>query len=98
MLFELHPKKRRLIMNEQIIEIGRRLAALRDDLGYTPEDMAKALEVSVEEYTAFEKGEKDFSFSFLYNAAEFLKVDVLDIMSGNSPTLSLCSVVRKGEG
>lgn len=85
-------------MNEQIIEIGRRLAGLREDCGYSVSELARALEISEDEYIAYENGQKDFSFSFLYNAAEFLKVDVLDIMRGDSPTLSICSVVRKGEG
>ncbi len=85
-------------MTEQLLEIGTRLAALRDACDVTAEDMARTLEVTPEEYAAFERGERDFSFSFLYNAAEALGVDVLDIMSGESPKLSGCSVVKAGKG
>lgn len=85
-------------MTEQLIDIGRRLAALRDIIDMTPEQMSEMMEVSAEEYLSYERGEKDFSFSFLYNASKILGVDVLDIMSGESPKLSVCSVVKKGQG
>ena len=85
-------------MNKQLQEIGMRLAALRDICEVPVEDMASKLGVTVDEYTAYESGELDFSFSFLYNAAQILGVDVLDLMSGESPTLSVCTVVKKGCG
>ncbi len=85
-------------MTEQLLEIGQRLAVLRDIRELSYADIAKIMGISEEEYISYEKGEKDFSFSFLYNAASILGVDVLDIMSGESPKLSICSVVRKGGG
>ncbi|MDL2273107.1 XRE family transcriptional regulator [Oscillospiraceae bacterium OttesenSCG-928-G22] len=85
-------------MTEQLREIGRRLAALRDILELSAAEMANRLEMTEEEYLAYERGERDFSFSFLYNAAGVLGVDVLDLMSGESPKLSVCTVVRGGGG
>ena len=85
-------------MTEQLKEIGQRLMALRDVCELTPEQAAEKLEISVEEYLAYERGELDFSFSFLYNAAGLFGVDVLDILSGESPKLSMCSVVKAGKG
>ena len=85
-------------MTEQLIEIGRRLAALRDIMELSRETMAARMHLTPAEYGAYEGGEKDFSFSFLYNAADILGVDVLDIMSGESPKLSRIAVVRKGQG
>ncbi|MCL2030086.1 MAG: XRE family transcriptional regulator [Oscillospiraceae bacterium] len=85
-------------MTEQLREMGRRLAGLRQIMDYTPASFAKAADVTVEELTAYENGEKDFSFSFLYNAAELLGVDVVDLLSGQSPRLSTCCLVRRGEG
>jgi transcriptional regulator with XRE-family HTH domain len=85
-------------MTEQLVEIGRRLSALRDIMGVSREEMAEVLGISLTEYLAYEKGEAEFSFSFLYNAAKHLGVDIVDIISGGSPNLSTCSVVRKGEG
>jgi transcriptional regulator with XRE-family HTH domain len=43
--------------------------------------MAAKCEVSLEDYISYESGSKDFSFSFLYNAANALGVDVVDLMS-----------------
>lgn len=85
-------------MTEQIKEIGLRLATLREVCDMTPATMAERLGVPLEKYIAYEKGERDFSFSFLYNCAEILGVDILDLMSGESPRLSTCALVRKGQG
>ncbi len=85
-------------MTEQIREIGQRLAALREAEGFSIEQAAETIGVAVEDYRSYENGERDFSFSFLYNAANAFKVDVLDIMSGESPKLSTCTVVRNGGG
>ena len=85
-------------MTEQLIDIGRRLAALREIMEIPRETMAAKLQVSVAEYAAYESGEMDFSFSFLYNAADILGVDVLDLMSGESPKLARCAVARAGRG
>ena len=85
-------------MNEQIKDIGMRLRTLREDMEISAEDMAAKLEVDLETYESYENGDKDFSFSVIYNAADILGVDVLDLISGNAPTLSMCSMVKKGQG
>jgi len=85
-------------MTDQLKEIGIRLKALREIMDLTEEQMAKECQVDLQDYIAHEQGEKDFSFSFLYNAASVLGVDVIDIMSGDSPKLSTCSLVRKDQG
>lgn len=85
-------------MNEQIKDIGLRLRALREDMEITTEEMAAKLEVDHDSYLAYESGEMDFSFSLIYNAADILGVDVLDLISGSAPTLSMCCMVKKGKG
>lgn len=85
-------------MTEQLKEIGQRLMALRDISEMTTAEVAEKLGISEEEYVANEKGEADFSFSFLYNCAELFGVDVVDILSGESATLSMCAYVKKGQG
>jgi transcriptional regulator with XRE-family HTH domain len=85
-------------MTDQLREIGGRLGALRDIEGISKEALASQCDVSTEELGAYERGERDFSFSFLYNAARALGVDVVDLMSGESPRLSSCCVTRAGEG
>ena len=85
-------------MTEQLSEIGGRLGALRDIMDIPAEKMAADMKLSVDEYIAYERGERDFSFSFLQNAATIFGVDIVDIISGESPKLTKCAVVRKGEG
>ena len=85
-------------MTEQLIDIGQRLADLRQIQGYTAEDFARRMEITTEDLAAYEKGENDFSFSFLYNSAGVLGVDIMDLMSGDSPRLSTCCLVRGGGG
>ncbi|UWG95697.1 cupin domain-containing protein [Dehalobacter sp. DCM] len=85
-------------MTDQLKDMGARLTMLRDSTGFTPEKIASELEISVSDYLQYEAGEKDFSFSFLYNVAGILGVDVLDIISGETPRLSTCCVVRAGGG
>ncbi len=85
-------------MTEQLKEIGQRIAALREIMDMSAADLAAACEVSFDELCAYENGEKDFSFSFLYNAANVLGVDVVDLMSGDSPKLSSACMVKKGQG
>jgi quercetin dioxygenase-like cupin family protein len=85
-------------MTEQLMEIGARLKALREIMDYTPQLLAEKMEMQESEYLKYEKGEMDFSFSFLYTAANILGVDVLDLMSGESPKLARMTVVRDGQG
>lgn len=85
-------------MNDQLIEIGKRIAEIRNIKGISVEELASQLKMKVEEYSSYENGENDFSFSFLYNVAEILEVDVSNLMSGHSPKLSSCSIVRSGKG
>jgi transcriptional regulator with XRE-family HTH domain len=85
-------------MTDQLREIGGRLAALRDIEGISKEVLASKCSLTTTQLEEYERGERDFSFSFLYNAAGALGVDVVDLMSGESPKLSGCCLTRAGEG
>jgi len=61
-------------------------------------EMAEKLNITVEDYLSYEKGERDFQISFLCEAAEILDIDVHELMSGESPKLSVCTYVKKGQG
>ncbi len=85
-------------MTEQLKEIGARLKGLRMAVEVGEADFCAQTGVTAEELAAYEQGNRDFSFSFLYNAARVLGVDVMDLMSGDSPRLSSCSLVKSGKG
>ena len=79
-------------------EVVTRIRTLREDLGISTEHMAGATGRTVEQYEAQEAGSEDLSFTFLYKAARRLGVDVIELLTGESPHLTHYSIVRKGEG
>ena len=64
-------------------------------LELTAEEMAKITDLTVEEYIKAEHGETDFSFTFLYKCAKAFGVDITELLTGETPKLSLYSIVRK---
>lgn len=87
-----------MTMEPRIAEIAERIAALRDLCGYTYEDMAAAVDMTADEYAEHESGNKDFSFTFLYKCAEKFGVDIIELLTGEKPHLSECTIVRGGKG
>ncbi len=85
-------------MDENLKEVAGRIRSLREDLDITMQEMAEATGRSVAEYAAQESGEQDLSFSFLYKCAERLGVDVIEILTGESPHLKGYSLTRANEG
>ena len=53
-------------MDQQVQLIAARLRWARENLEIAPAVMAEANGMSVEEYLRLERGEEDFSFSFLF--------------------------------
>ena len=85
-------------MEDRIIEIAERIKGLREDLGISVGEMAGLVEMTEEEYISCESGKQDFSFTFLYKVAARLGVDISEIITGSSPTLSVYTHIRKGKG
>ncbi len=85
-------------MDDRIKLIAQRIKDLREIMDLSAAEMAKATGVSEAEYLEYEKGAQDFSFSFLYSVAGRLDVDIVDLMTGEGPRLSVCSFVKKGTG
>lgn len=84
--------------NMKINEIAERIKALREILDITPEEMAEVTKLPIEEYLAYENGERDFSFNFLYNCSVRFGVDLTEIITGENPRLNLYSLTRAGKG
>lgn len=85
-------------MKYDISEVSARLKATRESLDFTVEDMAKAAKIDPSEYIAYENGEKDLSLSVLNECAEALGIEMIELLTGVTPTLQTYSLVRKGEG
>ena len=82
----------------KIREVAERIRATRESVGLSPEEMAEKIGVSVFEYSAYEGGAKDFSFSFIYKFANACGVEITDLMEGESPRIRSYDITRKGEG
>lgn len=85
-------------MEKKIMMIAQRIRTMREIMGISLIEMAKAAGLSKEDYLEYEEGRHDFTFSFLYSVANKLGVDIVDLMTGETPKLSICSFVKKGEG
>ena len=85
-------------MEDWIIEIAERMRGLRLDLGISASEMAKLVEMPEEEYLNCEAGKQDFSFTFLYKVAARLGLDISELITGSSPTLSVYTHVKKNRG
>ena len=86
------------MIENELKEVGARIKALREISGMSEEEAAEKTEVSLKEYKLLEAGKKDFSFTFVFKAANTFGVEMKDILSGSSPILSLYTVVRGGKG
>ena len=85
-------------MDYSLKEVAGRIKDLREAKGFSQEELAKLTGVSAEDYKTLEKGETDFSFTFIYKCAKACKVEVVDILEGTSTTLTSFEIMRKGEG
>jgi len=85
-------------MDTNTQEVARRIKALREDTGLTIQEMAEATGRDADEYEAQESGESDLSFTFLSKCADYLGVDVIELLTGENPHLAGYSVVRADEG
>lgn len=79
-------------------DVANRIRSLREDNDFTVEEMAKATGRSVKDYVARESGDMDLTFTFVYKCAIKLGVDVVELLTGESPRLRHYEIVRAGEG
>lgn len=79
-------------------DVANRIRSLREDNEFSIEEMAEATGRSAEEYAARESGDMDLTFTFVYKCAKKFGVDVVELLTGESPRLSHYEIVRSGEG
>ena len=87
-----------LNMKEKIDAIAERLRSLREIEDISVEEMAEVTGKTPDECRLYENGEKEFSFSFLFTAANKLNVDITDLITGESTRLHTFSKVKYGKG
>ena len=79
-------------------EIGMRIAELRDICGYTQEEMAESLGISVALYKSYEESGEDIPIGVIFRIANICGVDFTEIITGAGGKLDTYQVVRSGEG
>ena len=75
-----------------------RLKSTREYLDVSAEEMAVKTKTSLADYLTLESGEKEFTLSFLHDAAAALGIEMFELLTGNSPTLTKYSLVKSGKG
>lgn len=85
-------------MTEQIKHIAARIKELRELSGLSSETLSHIMGVSKSQYTQFESGETDIPISFLFKVAQYFKIEMSALLSGENPKLHVFSIVRKGHG
>lgn len=85
-------------MDYSIAEIAKRVKDLREIVGLSEQEMADKIGISEDDYKQHEEGKVDFGFGFIYKCADIFGVEMKDILEGQSPSLSLYTITRKGEG
>lgn len=97
-LYEVAPPSNGPTTDPGVEEVAGRIRALREDLGISQEEMARCTGRTLAEYAAQESGAADPSFTFLSKCAERLGVDMVELLTGESPRLARFAVTRAGAG
>jgi len=79
-------------------EIAMRLRGIREATGFSPEALAEASGVTVQDVLAFESGDKEIPVSYLYEVAKACGVDLTALLTGDEAHLQAYSLVRGGQG
>ncbi len=85
-------------MNNELKEVAFRIKEMREIAGYTQEEMAEKVDISLNEYVSYEAGADDFPFSFIHKCAKVFGIGKTDLLEGRSSNLSSYTVTRKGQG
>ncbi len=83
---------------EQFKEIAQRLAGLREDCGFTQEELAADLGIDIDVYKSYEESGRDVPISVVFHVAKKFGVDFTEILTGTAAKLDTYHVVRAGEG
>ena len=82
----------------KIMDVALRIWELREISGFSSEEMAQKLGISVETYDKYESGAEDLPFSFIHNCALLFGVELTDLLEGWSAHLTSYTVMRRGRG
>ena len=76
-------------MDYNIKDVSGRLKSTREYLDISVGEMANKTNVTTDEYISLENGEKDFSLSFLNQAADALGIELIELTDRASGKICL---------
>jgi len=80
------------------VQLGQRIAGLRDACGYEPDEFADLLGIDRDTYRSYEQTGYDVPASLLMHIANVCKVDMGVLLTGVSTHLDTYQVIRAGQG
>jgi len=82
-----------------IRDVALRVRELREVSGFSQEQVAEKLGISIDVYKTYEEGGVDLPFSFIHNCALLFGVELSDLLEGHSAAhLTSFAVTRRGMG
>jgi len=82
-----------------IRDVALRVRELREVSGFSQEQVAEKLGISIDVYKIYEEGSVDLPFSFIHNCALLFGVELSDLLEGHSAAhLTSFAVTRRGMG
>ncbi|HCC37983.1 MAG TPA: transcriptional regulator [Treponema sp.] len=84
-------------MKEDVREITARVKVLREIEEISAETLAEELGFDIAEYNSWESGERDFPIGALVEIAAHFKVDLSELITGNTPKLKTFCCTKAGE-
>jgi len=86
-------------MSTAIRDVALRIGELREVSGFSREQIAEKLGISIDVYNSYETGSIDLPFSFIHNCALLFGVELSDLLEGQSAAhLTSFAVTRRGKG
>ena len=82
----------------QLMEVASRIRDMREIVGYTTQEMAEKLEMSIDNYALYETGTVDLPFTFIHKCAQIFGVEITVLLEGHSAKLSGYTVTRRNKG
>ncbi len=82
----------------ELSDVARRIAELRDVCGFSQEEMAESLGIDIETYKSYETDGRDIPISVIYAIANKFNIDFAEILTGVAAKLDSYHVVRAGQG
>ncbi len=85
-------------MEEEIRQIATRIKEIREIYGYTQEQLAEELEITVTLYRNYESGQEDIPVGILHKIARVFNMELSSLITGEEPRLRTYALTRKGKG